>query len=75
MRDINFREEKFNIKANCWLMCIELEIKKDWDLFLKETKNNIMMTRPIWQLIFKSSSYADFKKRIRKMPYFWNKKL
>ena len=31
-------------------------------LFLKETNDNGVMTRPIWQLIFKSSLYADFQK-------------
>jgi hypothetical protein len=41
-------------------MCLELENKKDRDAFLKETNETKVMTRPIWQLIFKSSIYSNF---------------
>ena len=61
-RGIKFREEQPYTKANYWLMCIELENKKERNLFLKETNDNGVMTRPIWQLIFKSESYAHFQK-------------
>jgi perosamine synthetase len=61
-RGIKFREEQPYTKANYWLMCIELENKKERNLFLKETNDNGVMTRPIWQLIFKSELYADFQK-------------
>jgi perosamine synthetase len=61
-KGINFRTELSNTKANYWLMCIELENKKDRDLFLKETNENKVMTRPIWQLIFKSSMYSSFQR-------------
>jgi len=63
---IKFRTELPNTKANYWLMCIELENKKDRDLFLKESNENNMMTRPIWQLIFKSSLYSNFQKDSQK---------
>jgi dTDP-4-amino-4,6-dideoxygalactose transaminase len=43
-------------------MCIELESKKDRDSFLKETNENKVMTRPIWQLIFKSHLYSEFQR-------------
>jgi hypothetical protein len=43
-------------------MCIELENKKDRDSFLKETNENKVMTRPIWQLIFKSPLYSNFQR-------------
>jgi hypothetical protein len=43
-------------------MCVELENKQERDSFLKETNENGVMTRPIWQLIFKSSSYFGFQK-------------
>ena len=59
---INFRTELPNTKANYWLMCLELENKKDRDLFLKETNDNKVMTRPIWQLIFKSPLYSNFQR-------------
>ncbi|MCX6300000.1 MAG: LegC family aminotransferase [Bacteroidetes bacterium] len=59
---VNFRTELPNTKANYWLMCLELENKNDRDSFLKETNKNMVMTRPIWQLIFKSPLYSNFQK-------------
>ena len=59
---IKFRKELPNTKANYWLMCLELENKKDRDNFLKETNENKVMTRPIWQLIFKSPIYSSFQR-------------
>jgi dTDP-4-amino-4,6-dideoxygalactose transaminase len=59
---VNFRLELPDTKANYWLMCVELKDKRERDLFLKETNNNKVMTRPIWQLIFKSPLYSNFQK-------------
>jgi perosamine synthetase len=59
---IKFRTELPNTKANYWLMCVELDNKNDRDSFLKETNENGVMTRPVWQLIFKSSIYSRFQK-------------
>ena len=61
-KGLNFRKELPNTKANYWLMCLELESKKDRDGFLKETNENKVMTRPIWQLIFKSPIYSSFQR-------------
>jgi aminotransferase in exopolysaccharide biosynthesis len=63
---IQFRTETPNTKANYWLMCLELENKKDRDSFLKETNDNNVMTRPIWQLIFKSPLYSSFQRDSQK---------
>lgn len=55
---IKFRiEERENYIANYWLMCVELESKRDRDLFLNETNNNGVMTRPIWKLMYKLPMY------------------
>jgi perosamine synthetase len=59
---VKFRTELPNTKANYWLMCIELKNKKDRDSFLKETNDNKVMTRPIWQLIYKSPLYSNFQR-------------
>lgn len=59
---ICFRTELPQTKANYWLMCVELENKNERDSFLKETNENGVMTRPIWQLIFKSPLYSGFQK-------------
>jgi perosamine synthetase len=61
-KGINFRTELPNTKANYWLMCLELENKKERDSFLKETNELSVMTRPIWQLIFKSSIYSTYQR-------------
>jgi perosamine synthetase len=57
---IRFRMELEGTKANYWLMCLELENLKDREFFLNETNKHGMMTRPIWQLIFKSNMYSHF---------------
>ena len=59
---VKFRTELPNTKANYWLMCIELENTKNRDSFLKETNEKKVMTRPIWQLIFKSALYSNFQR-------------
>jgi perosamine synthetase len=69
-KGIIFRTEAPNTKANYWLMCLELENKKDRDLFLKETNDNKVMTRPIWQLIFKSSIYSRFQRDAQENALF-----
>lgn len=61
-KGINFRTEMPETRANYWLMCVELENKQDRDLFLKETNQNNIMTRPIWQLMFRLPMYAHCQK-------------
>ncbi|MBE8722044.1 LegC family aminotransferase [Sphingobacterium pedocola] len=50
---VNFRQELPDTKANYWLMCVELNNKEERDLFLKETNVQKVMTRPIWQLMYR----------------------
>ncbi|NRF39141.1 LegC family aminotransferase [Pedobacter foliorum] len=54
---VNFRTELPDTKVNYWLMCVELENKAERDLFLKETNENKVMTRPIWQLMYRLPMY------------------
>jgi perosamine synthetase len=54
---IKFRTETPNTKANYWLMCVELENQKARDLFLSETNKAKVMTRPIWQLMYRLPMY------------------
>ncbi|URC13115.1 LegC family aminotransferase [Flavobacterium sp. B183] len=56
---INFRTETPDTKANYWLMCVELENKMERDLFLKETNAKSVMTRPIWQLMYRLPMYSN----------------
>ena len=59
LNGIKFRKETPNTKANYWLMAIELENKKDRDIFLKTTNDASVMTRPIWQLMYRLPMYQD----------------
>jgi len=54
---IQFRTETPNTKANYWLMCVELENQKERDFFLAETNSAKVMTRPIWQLMYRLPMY------------------
>lgn len=51
------REELSDSRANYWLMCIELENKKERVVFLTKTNEAQVMTRPIWQLMFRMPMY------------------
>jgi aminotransferase in exopolysaccharide biosynthesis len=57
--DVKFRIELPETKANYWLMCVELENRNERDLFLKETNEAKVMTRPIWELMFRLPMYQD----------------
>jgi aminotransferase in exopolysaccharide biosynthesis len=72
---INFRTELPNTKANYWLMCIQLENKTERDIFLKESNSNNVMSRPIWQLIFKSPLYAGFQRDSQKNALFLEERI
>lgn len=65
-QNIKFRKEPKDTRANYWLMAIELENKDERDRFLECTNNKGVMTRPIWQLMFRlpmySSCYRDEQK-------------
>ena len=74
-KGINFRTDLPYTKANYWLMCLELENKKERDLFLKETNDNKVMTRPIWQLIFKSPIYSSFQRDSQENAIFLEERI
>lgn len=59
---IKFRRETPNTRANYWLMCVELNNKKERDLFLQETNAQNVMTRPIWQLMYRLPMYKNCQK-------------
>lgn len=56
-RGIKFRTEKKDTKANYWLMCIELENRKDLNKFLEYTNESNVMTRPVWELMSRLPMY------------------
>lgn len=72
---INFRTETPNTKSNYWLMCVELSGKNERDLFLKQTNNNNVMTRPIWQLMFRLPMYSHCQKDEQKNAIFLEERI
>ena len=56
---VKFRTETKDTKANYWLMCVELENKKERDLFLESSNDAGVMTRPIWQLMHRLPMYKN----------------
>lgn len=55
---IKFRHETADTKANYWLMCVELNNKEEREEFLKTTNDQGVMTRPIWNLMYRLPMYA-----------------
>ena len=74
-KGIIFRKETVNTKANYWLMCIELENKKDFDLFLKKSNKSNVMTRPIWELMFNLPMYSHCQKDSQKNALFLKERI
>lgn len=69
-KGIKFRNELPNTKANYWLMCVELESRQERDLFLKETNAKGVMTRPIWQLMYRLPMYVHCQRDQQKNAEF-----
>lgn len=74
-KGIRFRTELPETKANYWLMCVELENKEERDFFLKTTNDNQVMTRPIWQLMFRLPMYADCYRDDQKNALFLEERI
>ncbi|CAM4239720.1 LegC family aminotransferase [Gillisia hiemivivida] len=54
-----FRTGLPETKANYWLMCVELDNRNTRDEFLKGTNEAKVMTRPIWELMFRLPMYEN----------------
>lgn len=57
--NIDFVRELKDSKVNYWLNAIILKDKGERDLFLKETNDNLVMTRPIWTLMNKLAMFKE----------------
>ena len=57
--DIKLREMPENSDWNYWLICVELENLEERNAFLEATNSNGVMTRPIWQLMYRLPMYED----------------
>lgn len=72
---VKFREELSEVKANYWLMCVELEDRKERDSFLKVTNDNAVMTRPIWTLMFRLPMYEHCQRDQQKNAIFLEERI
>jgi perosamine synthetase len=67
--DVEFFNERENEISNFWLNAIILKDKAERDVFLEETNQKGVMTRPIWQLVntmpmFKNCPKGDLQNAI-----------
>lgn len=59
---LTFIQEPKECKANYWLNSIVLKDKTERDEFLEATNKNGIMTRPIWQLMFRLPMFENCQK-------------
>lgn len=74
-KGIDFRTEAQDTKANYWLMCVELANKEERNLFLDTTNAQGVMTRPIWQLMFRLPMYKDCTRDSQKNAIFLEERI
>ncbi|MEF3077581.1 LegC family aminotransferase [Winogradskyella poriferorum] len=74
-KGIDFRTETQDTKANYWLMCVELANKEERNLFLETTNAQGVMTRPIWQLMFRLPMYKDCTRDSQKNAIFLEERI
>ena len=58
---VNYLGELKDSSSNFWLNALVLPSKKDRDIFLRETNENGVMTRPIWKLMNHLEMFKDFQ--------------
>lgn len=72
---IKFRQETADTKANYWLMCVELNNKAEREEFLKTTNDMGVMTRPIWNLMYRLPMYAHCQRDAQKNAEFLEERI
>ncbi|MCS3555833.1 MULTISPECIES: LegC family aminotransferase [unclassified Sphingobacterium] len=72
---IKFREELPESKANYWLMCVELNNKAEREDFLKYTNEAGIMTRPIWNLMYRLPMYTHCQRDAQKNAEFLEERI
>ena len=53
------KEEQHPEIVNYWLIAVLLSDRAERDVFLKESNDAGIMTRPIWELMYRLPMYAD----------------
>jgi aminotransferase in exopolysaccharide biosynthesis len=60
---------------NYWLQAIELENKEERDAFLRESNESGVMTRPIWQLMYRLPMYAHCQRDAQQNAEFLEERI
>ena len=74
-KGIHLMKKPKNSKWNYWLMSVLMNDKNDRDLFLEETNKNGVMTRPIWQLMYRLPMYKNCQKDCQKNAEFLEERI
>jgi dTDP-4-amino-4,6-dideoxygalactose transaminase len=69
-QNIQFRQEQENTRANYWLMCVELENRETRNSFLTDTNAADVMTRPIWQLMYRLPMFEHCYRDVQRNAEF-----
>jgi aminotransferase in exopolysaccharide biosynthesis len=72
---IQFRQETADTKANYWLMCVELNNRTEREEFLKNTNDHGVMTRPIWNLMYRLPMYAHCQRDAQRNAEFLEERI
>lgn len=57
--NVQFFQEREGTKANYWLNCVLLGSREEREEFLDYSNNNGVMTRPIWNLMYRLPMYEN----------------
>lgn len=74
-QNIKFRTELEDTQANYWLMCVELENVLERNAFLKATNEAKIITRPIWQLMYRLPMYQHCYRDAQKNAEFLEERI
>ena len=58
-KNVDFFSEPADCVSNYWLNAVVCESKKDRDNLVQSTNNRNIMTRPVWELMYKLKMYED----------------
>ena len=72
---VKFRQEMEGTTANFWLMCLEAEDAAQKEDILKRTNAAGVMTRPIWQLMYRLPMYAHCYRDSQKNAEFLEQRI
>lgn len=61
-KDLSFVKEPSNSYSNYWLNAILLNSREERELFLKQTNESGIMTRPVWELMNSLPMFRDCQK-------------